>query len=163
MPGPKGLRRVRCMVQHRRWKQQMATNKTQQTDSSVDAFLARVAGDAQREDAHSLVALMQRLSGHPPRLWGPSIIGFGTYHYKYDSGREGDSLRIGFSPRKGQTVLYIMDGFPRHGHIMARLGKYKTGKSCLYLKRLSDVDGAALEDLCKASLEWMATTYPEGG
>jgi Domain of unknown function (DU1801) len=142
-------------------EQHMATNKTQQTDSSVEAFLATIADEAQRGDAHTLVALMQRLSGNAPRLWGPSIIGFGSYHYKYDSGREGTSLRIGFSPRKGQTVLYIMDGFPRHAGIMARLGKYKTGKSCLYIKRLSDVDGAVLEELCKASLDWMAKTYPD--
>ena len=141
----------------------MATNKTQETDASVDAFLAGVADEGQRRDADTLIALMQRLSGYPPRLWGPSIIGFGSYHYKYDSGREGDSLRIGFSPRKGQTVLYIVDGFPRHADIMARLGKHKTGKSCLYIKRLSDVDGTVLEELCKASLAWMATRYPEGG
>jgi Domain of unknown function (DU1801) len=139
----------------------MATNKTQQTDSSVDAFLAKVADERQRDEVHTLVELMQRLSGHPPRLWGPSIIGFGSYHYKYDSGREGDSLRIGFSPRKGQTVLYIMGGFPRHPDIMARLGKYKTGKACLYIKRLSDVDGAVLEELCKASLDYIGTTYPD--
>jgi hypothetical protein len=139
----------------------MATIKTQQTDSSVDAFLAKVADERQRDEAHTLVELMQRLSGHPPRLWGPSIIGFGSYHYKYDRRREGDSLRIGFSPRKGQTVLYIMGGFPRHPDIMARLGKYKSGKACLYIKRLSDVDGVVLEELCKASLNYIGTTYPD--
>jgi Domain of unknown function (DU1801) len=139
----------------------MATNKTQQTDSSVNAFLATIADETQRQDAQRLVALMKSLSGHPPRLWGPSIIGFGSYHYKYDSGREGTSLRIGFSPRKGQTVLYIVGGFPRHADLMARLGKYKTGKSCLYIKRLSDVDWNVLEELCKASFDWMAENYPD--
>jgi hypothetical protein len=105
--------------------------------------------------------MMTRLTGHAPKMWGPSIIGFGQYHYKYDSGREGDMARIGFSPRKGQTVLYITDGFAGHAELMAELGKYKTGKSCLYIKRLSDVDEAVLEQLCAASLRYMDSKYPE--
>ncbi len=104
--------------------------------------------------------MMERLTGHPPKMWGPSIIGFGEYHYKYDSGREGDICRIGFSPRKGQTVFYIANGFASHADLMAKLGKYKTSKSCLYIKRLSDVDEAVLEQLCVESLKYMDEKYP---
>ncbi len=138
-----------------------SANKTIQTDADVGAFLATVADDRQRTDAVALIDILKRLSGESARMWGPSIIGFGTYHYKYVSGREGDMARIGFSPRKGQTVLYIADGFPRHADIMARLGKYKTGKSCLYVKRLVDIDGGVLEELFAASLDFMAEKYPK--
>lgn len=135
--------------------------KTKPTTISVDRFIEAVADPAQRDDARKIVAMMERLSGHEATMWGPSIIGFGSYHYKYDSGREGDMCRIGFSPRKGQTVLYIVDGFEGHSDLMARLGKYKTGKSCLYIKRLSDVDEGVLEQLCTESLEFMAAKYPD--
>lgn len=135
--------------------------KTKPTAVDVKAFIDAVADEKQRADAHKLVQMMTRLTGHPPKMWGPSIIGFGQYHYKYDSGREGDMARIGFSPRKGQTVLYITDGFAGHAELMAKLGKYKTGKSCLYIKRLSDVDEAVLEQLCVASLNYMGDKYPE--
>ena len=95
---------------------------------------------------------MARISGEPPRMWGPSIVGFGSYHYRYESGREGDMLRIGFSPRKGQSVLYGLGIADADADTMARLGKCKTGKGCLYVKRLSDIELGALEDLCRASL-----------
>lgn len=136
-------------------------NKTQPTDVSVPAYIEAVADEKQRADAHRIAAMMERLTGHKPKMWGPSIIGFGTYRYKYDNGREGEWPRIGFSPRKGQTVLYIIDGFRGHNELMEKLGKHKTGKSCLYIKRLSDVDEAVLEQLCIASLQWMAQKYPE--
>jgi hypothetical protein len=136
-------------------------NKTQPTDVSVPAYIDAVADETQRADAHRIAAMMERLSGHKPLMWGHGIIGFGSYHYKYESGREGDMCRIGFSPRKGQTVLYLVDGFLGHGELMAKLGKHKTGKSCLYIKRLSDVDEAVLEQLCVESLKWMAQKYPE--
>lgn len=135
-------------------------NKTKATEVSVDAFIASVADADQRTDAEKIRALMERLSGEPATMWGPSIIGFGTYHYKYESGREGDMCRIGFSPRKGQTVLYLIDGFEGQSDLMARLGKHKTGKSCLYIKRLSDIDEAVLEELCVRSLQYMAEKYP---
>ena len=138
----------------------MAENKTQQTDASVAVYLDAIPDDRQRADAKAIAAMMERLSREPPRMWGPSIIGFGRYHYKYESGREGDSLRIGFSPRKGQTVLYIADGFAVHEAIMARLGKFKTGKSCLYIKKVADVDEAALEELVAASIADMDRKYP---
>ncbi len=135
--------------------------KTKPTQVDVTTFINAVADEKQRADAHKLVDIMTQLSGYPAKMWGPSIIGFGQYHYKYDSGREGDMARIGFSPRKGQTVLYITDGFAGHADLMAKLGKYKTGKSCLYIKRLSDVDEAVLEQLCAASLKYMDSKYPE--
>jgi Domain of unknown function (DU1801) len=140
----------------------MAANKTIETDSDVSAFIATIADDGQRADAATLCEILARTSGHPPRMWGPSIIGFGRYHYRYDSGREGDMCRIGFSPRKGKTVLYFVDGFPEHAALLARLGKHKTGKSCLYVKRLADLDDAVLDELCQASWTEMARRYPEG-
>jgi Domain of unknown function (DU1801) len=135
--------------------------KTKATPISVPDFIEAVADERQRDDAKKIVAMMERLSGHPPKMWGPSIIGFGSYHYKYDSGHEGDMARIGFSPRKANTVLYILDGFESHADLMAKLGKHKTGKSCLYIKRLSDIDEGVLEQLCVESLKWMAQKYPE--
>jgi Domain of unknown function (DU1801) len=135
-------------------------NKTKATEVSVDAFIASVADANQRTDAEKIRALMERLSGEPAKMWGPSIIGFGNYHYKYESGREGDMCRIGFSPRKGQTVLYLIDGFDGQPELMARLGKHKTGKSCIYIKKLTDVDEAVLEELCARSLAYMADKYP---
>jgi hypothetical protein len=138
-----------------------AENKTQATVARVEDFVTGIADENQRADARSLIAMMTRLSGEPATMWGPSIIGFGRYHYRYDSGREGEMCRIGFSPRKGQTVLYLIDGFEGHAELMAKLGKHKTGKSCLYVKRLSDIDLVVLEDMCRASLAYMAAKYPE--
>lgn len=139
----------------------MAENKTQATSADVTAFIDGVADETQRADAHEIAAMMARLSGAPAKMWGPSIIGFGSYHYKYDSGREGDSLRIGFSPRKGQTVLYLIDGYAGKEAQLARLGKHKLGKSCLYIKRLSDVDVGVLEEMVVETLAYMAKTYPQ--
>jgi Domain of unknown function (DU1801) len=138
----------------------MAANKTAQTGADVDAFVATVADPIQRADCGVLIEMMSKASGHPPRMWGPSIIGFGSYHYKYDSGREGDSLRIGFSPRKGQTVLYLIDGHRDRSADLARLGKHKTGKSCLYIKRLADIDQNVLKEIISASLAYMESRYP---
>jgi Domain of unknown function (DU1801) len=135
--------------------------KTKATPVSVSDFIEAVADERQREDAKSITAMMERLSGHPPKMWGPSIIGFGQYHYKYDSGHEGDMARIGFSPRKANIVLYLVDGFDGHAGLLAKLGKHKTGKSCLYIKRLGDIDETVLEQLCVESLKWMAQKYPE--
>ena len=135
--------------------------KTRATPVSVDAFIETVADEGRRADARDLAAMMERLSGHPPRMWGPSIIGFGSYHYKYDSGHEGDMARIGFSPRKGNMVVYLADGFTGHAELLAKLGKHKTGKSCLYVGRLRDIDETVLENLCVQSLKYMAVRYPE--
>jgi Domain of unknown function (DU1801) len=138
----------------------MADNKTTETNADVAAFVAAITDAVQRADAEMLIETMAKKSGHPPKMWGPSIIGFDSYHYKYDSGREGDSLRIGFSPRKGQTVLYLMDGYHDHADQLARLGKHKMGKSCLYIKRLSDVDQAVLGEMIAGSLAYMDAKYP---
>jgi hypothetical protein len=138
----------------------MATNKTVQTDSDVSKFLAKVADEDQRKDGEALIKMLKKVSGEPAKMWGPSIIGFGSYHYKYESGREGDMCRIGFSPRKGQTVLYAMGDFPRREAMLKKIGSLKLGKGCIYIKRLSDLDMGALEELCKESLAYVAKTYP---
>ena len=138
----------------------MAENKTQETAVCVGDFLETVPDEAQRADARTIIAMMERLSGEPPRMWGPSIIGFGRYHYKYESGREGDMARIGFSPRKGQTVVYLVDGYGDRADQLTRLGRHKIGKSCLYIKRLSDIDVTVLEEMVVGSLAYMAKKYP---
>ncbi len=140
----------------------MAGNKTLPTPADVSAFIDGVADDRQRGDAHILVEMLARVSGEPATMWGSSIIGFGTYHYRYDSGREGDMCRVGFSPRKGKTVLYLVDGYGQRESQLARLGKHKTGVSCLYIKRLSDVNLGVLEEMIEASLAYMAEKYPAG-
>ena len=122
----------------------MAENKTQPTQASVRAFLDDVANATRRRDAEVLVALMQRVSGVAPEMWGPSIIGFGRQHYRYESGREGDMPRIGFSPRQASLVLYLGTG-PETDGWLAQLGKHKTGASCLYVNKLSDVNEAVLK------------------
>lgn len=139
----------------------MATNKTVETETSVASFIDAIADERQRGDAREIVDLMERLSCHPAKMWGPSIIGFGQYHYQYDSGREGDMCRIGFSPRKGNTVLYLVDGFAKYDTLLARLGKHKTGKSCLYIKSLADIDQGVLSELITGSLAAMDTKYPQ--
>lgn len=137
-------------------------NKTQPTPISAADFIAAVPDPAQRADALAIDAMMARLSGEPATMWGPSIIGYGRYHYRYDSGREGEMCRIGFSPRKGQTVVYLIDGYDGKDAQLARLGKHKIGKSCLYIKRLSDVDPVVLEEMIADSLDYMAQKYPKG-
>jgi hypothetical protein len=136
----------------------MTTLKTTPTTASVDAFLAGIAPERQ-EDCRALVRMMTKASGAEPRMWGPSIVGFGSYHYAYESGREGDWMLIGFSPRKSDLTLYIMSGFTRYAELMARLGKHRTGKSCLYLKRLSDVDTGVLQELMNESVRAMRARY----
>jgi hypothetical protein len=131
----------------------MATtaNKTQPTAVSVDAFLAEIPHEGRRGDAVALCQLMARLSGEPPRMWGPTIVGFGVRHYRYDSGREGDTLRVGFSPRKGALVLYVT-GQAETDPLVARLGRITTGKGCIYVKSLADIDLAVLEELIVRTL-----------
>jgi len=139
----------------------MAEIKTRPTGVAVDEFLDNVADPQRREDARQVRAMMERLSGEPPVIWGPGMIGFGRYRYKYDSGREGEHFRLGFSPRAKELVLYLIGGFPRHQALMDRLGKYRTGKSCLYVKRLNDVDETILEELIVEALAYMRERYPE--
>jgi len=140
----------------------MAENKTLPTGQTVDDFLARVPDAGRRADAQALRATMERLSGEPAAMWGPSIVGFGEYRYRYDSGREGGMARIGFSPRAKETVVYLVDGFARRAELLARLGPHRTGKSCLYIRRLADTDPAVLEELIRDSLAYVREKYPEG-
>ena len=123
----------------------MVDNKTQATDASVEAFLAKVEPEQRRDDGRAVTEMMARISGEPATMWGPSIIGFGTHHYRYESGREGDICRIGFSPRKAQLVFYIGAGSGRLDPLLATLGKHSIGKGCLYIKKLSEVNQAVLE------------------
>lgn len=140
----------------------MAEPKTRPTDASVEEFIACVEGEARRADCETLVAMMRRVTGVEPVMWGPSIVGFGSYHYRYASGREGDWMLTGFSPRKRDLTVYIMSGFKGADEIIARLGAHRTSSgSCLYIKRLSDVDLEVLEELVGASVERMRRAYPE--
>jgi hypothetical protein len=133
----------------------MAELKTKRTEASVDDFIAGIADEQRRKDCRALLAMMKRVTKAPPKMWGASMVGFGSYHYRYASGREGDWFLAGFSPRRQDLTVYVMAGFEDYPELMARLGKYKTGKSCLYLKRLSDVDAAVLEKLIAASVKNM--------
>ncbi len=130
----------------------MAENKTKPTSVSVAAFVAALTDQARRADAKALVKLMQSASGEKPKMWGPSIIGFGSYHYRYDSGREGDAPLIGFSPRKAANVLYGVTGAGETKALLAKLGKHTTGKGCLYIKKLADVDARVLEEMVSTSV-----------
>ena len=125
----------------------MPENKTKPTGASVNEFLGGVANDTRRRDAQTLVALMARVTGVEPQMWGPSIVGFGMQHYRYESGREGDMPRVGFSPRKANLVLYVLTGAGGEAALLARLGKHTTGVSCLYINKLADVDLTVLEAL----------------
>jgi hypothetical protein len=137
----------------------MAELKTKKTEKSVEKFLNTVKDEATRNDCVTILKMMQKATGAPPKLWGPSIIGFGGYHYKYESGREGDWFLTGFSPRKGNLSLYIMSGFRRYPELMRKLGKYKTGVSCLYIKRLADVDKNVLNELIAESVRHIRKTH----
>lgn len=144
-----------------------ATNKTRQTDAEVDAFIAKVEPERRRDEADALVAMFQRITGEEPKMWGPSIIGFGSYDYKYESGREGTSLRSGFSPRKAKLSLYLMgayctpDAQAEQDRLLGLLGKHSVGKSCLYINRLEKVDLSVLEQLIRNNWDLMNQRYPE--
>jgi Domain of unknown function (DU1801) len=138
----------------------MADNKTKPTKLSVSAFIDRLTDRTKRADAKTLVQLMQTAAGEKPKMWGPSIIGFGSYHYRYESGREGNMPVIAFSPRKAATVLYNLTGFSDSEALRAKLGKHTTGKGCLYIKKLADVDQQVLEALVVKSVAAMRARYP---
>lgn len=137
----------------------MAEPKTRPTDASVAGFLATIDDPEMRADARKVASMMRRATGKRAKMWGTSIVGYGSYHYKYASGREGDFILTGYSPRKTALTVYIMPGFSRFEKLMSKLGKYKTGKSCLYIKRLSDVDEAVLEKLIDESVKYMRRKY----
>lgn len=138
----------------------MAELKTRPTTDDPAAFLAAIDDPQRRADALEVATLMARVSGEPARMWGPSIVGFGSYRYRYDSGRSGEWMRIGLSPRKAGLSLYIMPGFDDYETLLARLGKHATGKSCLVVKRLSDIDPTVLRELIEACWLEMARRYP---
>ena len=138
----------------------MAENKTKPTEVSVAAFIEAIADESKRADAKVLAKLMQKASGEKPKMWGPSIVGFGTYHYKYESGREGDTPAIAFSPRKAASVLYGLIGFNGAEALLAKLGKHTTGKGCLYIKKLSDVNVTVLESMLAKALAAKHARHP---
>lgn len=133
----------------------MSKNKTRPTDQSIIDFIGNVENNTRREDAFALLDMMQEITGEDAVLWGSSIIGFGNYHYKYESGREGDMPLVGFSPRKQSMTLYIMPGFDNYENLLEQLGKHKIGKACLYVNKLADVDEDVLKNLIKDSYEYM--------
>ena len=137
----------------------MAKNKTGETEESVADFIAAVDSETKRDDSFRLIELMRQASGHEPKMWGPSIIGFGRYHYKYDSGHEGDAPLIGFSPRKAAISLYVFSGLEEHRSLLDGLGKIKTGKACIYIKKVSDIDEKKLTVLMKKTIAFLKSKY----
>lgn len=137
----------------------MSGNKTVETEASVENFINSVDSEQKRRDSWDLIAMMQEITGCQPKMWGTSLVGFGSYHYKYDSGREGDTLVTGFSPRKTAMTLYVMPGFEEFEEHLAKLGPYKTGKSCLYLKNLAVVDREVLKEIISTSIDIMKSRY----
>ena len=143
----------------------MAENKTKATTSSVDAYIEAISDESRRKDCRALAKLMARATKHKPVMWGTAIVGFGSYHYKYDSGREGDSCLVGFSSRKGDISIYLTASFPGRENLLAKLGKHKLAKACLYVRSLSDIDAKVLEQLVAGSAEARgrhATTQERG-
>ncbi|MGV6820969.1 MAG: DUF1801 domain-containing protein [Parvularcula sp.] len=132
----------------------------QPTDHSVDEFLASVEHEVRKADGYVLREMMERITGRPAVMWGPTIIGFDRYHYKYDSGHEGDSFMVGFSPRKAKHSLYFMPGYGEYDDIVSRLGKCTSGKACLYVNKLADIDMSVLEELTATAIETMRKKYP---
>ena len=138
----------------------MTELKTKRNDASVEAFLSTVENQQKRQDSFALLELMKEVTGEPPKMWGDSIVGFGSYHYKYASGREADWMLSGFSPRKQNLTLYIMAGFEHYDDLLKRLGKHSTGSSCLYIKKLNDIDLHVLRELVAQSVAHMKATNP---
>lgn len=136
----------------------MAETKTKPTEVSVESFLDKVESEQMRDDSAELIKIMKRVTGSPAKMWGPSIIGFGKYHYKYESGHEGDMCITGFSPRKGNLVVYAM---PESDKLLTKLGKHKATKGCLYIKKLADVDVAVLEQIVQKSVDETRKKYPD--
>ncbi|MGI9475992.1 MAG: DUF1801 domain-containing protein [Hyphomicrobiaceae bacterium] len=136
-----------------------AKNKTQPTATDPKAFLATIEPERRRQDGLALLAFLDRVTGLKAQMWGPSIIGYGRYHYKYESGREGDHLITGFSPRKTALTIYIMPGYRDMEEKLARLGKHKIGRSCLYINKLADVDMDVLEEIVLDGIAYMRANY----
>jgi len=137
----------------------MAELKTKLNDASVEKFLNTVTNAEKRKDCFTILEMMKKITKFEPKMWGSSIVGFGSYHYNYESGREGDWFLIGFSPRKQNLTLYVMSGFNKYDELMKKLGKYKTGKSCLYINSFEDVDKKVLRKLITESFKYMTNRY----
>lgn len=137
----------------------MAELKTKPTKVTVEDFINKIADEGVRDDCNALIKIMKKVTGEKPVMWGPSIVGFGLYHYKYESGHEGDMCIAGFSPRKPNLTVYLMPGFSEQTDLLKKLGKHKTGKSCLYFKRLSDVDTKVLEKMIADSVKQVNEKY----
>jgi hypothetical protein len=138
----------------------MAENKTKQTKASVDKFINTIKDESIRKDCYTIIKIMKSVTKEEPKMWGPSIIGFGTYHYKYASGREGDICIAGFSPRKQNLTIYLESGFEKQKDLLEKLGKYKTSKVCLYIKSLKDVDVKVLKAMIENSVKGVKKLYP---
>jgi len=138
----------------------MAEAKTRPAAVSVEDFIASIDDPRRREDAAAVVALLTRATDHPPTMWGASIIGFGSYHYRYDSGHEGDAPLVGFAPRKANLVFYMAADDEARADFLSRLGKHKSGKGCIYVNRLADVDPDVLSEMALASMQTLQARYP---
>jgi hypothetical protein len=139
----------------------MAELKTKPTEQSVESFLNMLPDEVAREDCFTISRLMEKITGEKPKMWGPAIVGFGKYHYKHESGREGDICLIGFSPRKQNISLYVMAGMEIQANLLTKLGKHKAGKGCLYIKKLNDVDIAILEGIIVQTIHFLKNKYPD--
>lgn len=141
----------------------MGENKTRPTGAEVDAFLAAVDHPTRRADARRLDTIFREVTGWKPAMWGPSIVGYGSYRYRYDSGREGEMCATGFSPRKANLVLYILPGYADFSALLARLGKHRLGRSCLYINKLADVDEGVLREIIRAGVDDLAARHAVTG
>lgn len=139
----------------------MAEPKTNFNEGSVEEFIDRVENEQKRDDSREIIKIMSEITGQPPKMWGTSIIGFGTYHYVYESGREGDWMLTGFSPRKQALTMYIMSGFSEYDDLLAKLGSHKIGKSCLYVKKLADLDLDILKEMITKSVDEIKVRYKD--
>jgi Domain of unknown function (DU1801) len=139
----------------------MAKNKTTETSANVHEFIDSIKDETKRKDSLVMIDLIKKQSGHEPKMWGPSIIGFGKYHYKYDSGREGDGPLIGFSPRTSALTLYLSGQFENRDELLGKLGKHKTDKGCIYVKKLSDISTTILEEMITNHIKHIHEIYPE--
>lgn len=139
----------------------MYEQKTKETDNSVIEFLDLIENDKKREDAYKLLAIFTEATGYPAKMWGPSIIGFGSYHYRYDTGHEGDAPLAGFSPRKAKVSLYFATGDTERAALLQSLGKHTAGKACVYINKVADIDVAVLKELIGQSVAYLNERYPK--
>ena len=138
----------------------MAKNKTTETNRSVTAFVSKVDNETKRDDCFRLIKMYEEITGFEPKMWGPSIIGFGSYHYKYESGHEGDAPLAAFSPRKDSIVIYVVPEFQQREQLLLKLGKHKSSKSCVYVKKLADIDLKILEKIVRNAMAYARKLYP---